>query len=79
MEKAYYKNNAEKAEIYDNFFFSSSLKELNIIMVKIQQEQYIKQLFLNIDFLNMYVHDLSSRVLKELAERFSKFLMSLFI
>lgn len=32
------------------FFFSSSLKELNIIMVKFQQEQYIKQLVLNIDF-----------------------------
>lgn len=48
-------------------------------MVKFQQEQYIKQLFLNIDFLNMYAHDLSSRVLKEMAERFSKFLMSLFI
>lgn len=53
-----YKNNAEKAEI-NNFFFGSSLWELNIIMVKFQQEQYIKQLFLNIDFLNMYVHDLS--------------------
>lgn len=40
-----YKNNAEKAEIH-NFFWGSSLRELNIIMVK----QYIKQLFLNIDF-----------------------------
>jgi len=74
-----YKNNPEKAEICDNFFFGSSLRELNIIMVKFQQEQYIKQLFLNIDFLNMYAHDLSWRIFKELAERFSKFLMSLFI
>lgn len=30
--------------------FYSSLSELNIIMVKFQQEQYIKQLLLNIDF-----------------------------
>lgn len=74
-----YKNNVEKAEIDGNSFFSPSLRELNIVMVKFQQEQYIKQLFLNIDSLNMYVHDLSSRVLKELAERFSEFLMSLFI
>lgn len=59
--------------------FYSSLSKLNIIMVKFQQEQYIKQLLLNLDFLNMYVHDLCSRVLQELAERFSKFLMSLFI
>lgn len=44
-----FKNNAEKAEIY-NFFFDSNLWELNIIMVKFQQEQYIKQVFLNIDF-----------------------------
>lgn len=52
MEIAYAKRKkkAEKAEIYDHFFFSSSLKELNIIMVKFQQEQYIKQLVLNIDF-----------------------------
>lgn len=59
--------------------FYSSLSKLNIIMVKFQQEQYIKQLLLNLDFLNMYVYDLCSRVLQELAERFSKFLMSLFI
>lgn len=52
-----YKNNAEKAEIF--FFFGSSLWQLNIIMVKFQQEQYIKQLLLNLDFLNMYTHDLS--------------------
>lgn len=69
-----YKNNAEKGEIH-HFFWGSNLRELNIIMVK----QYIKQLFLNIDFWIMYAHDLSSRVLKELAETFSKFLMSLFI
>lgn len=36
-----YKNNAEKGEIY-NFFFGSRQWELKIIVVKFQQEQYIK-------------------------------------